>query len=87
MASGPITSWQIEREKVEAMGNFFFVFLGSKITAHGDLLLGRKAIINLHSVLKSRDITVLAEGRAVKAMVSPAVTLRCCSWTGKNTEC
>ena len=79
MASGPITSWQIEGEKVEAVTDF--IFLGSKITADGDcsheikrhLLLGRKAMTNLDSILKSRDITLLTKICTVKAMVFPVV--------------
>ena len=79
MASGPITSWQIEGEKVEAVTDF--IFLGSKITADGDcsheikrcLLLGRKAMTNLDSVLKTRDITLLTNVHIVKAMVFPVV--------------
>ena len=79
MASGPITSWQIEGEKVEAVTNF--IFLDSKITAGGDcsheirrcLLLGRKAMTNLDSVLKSRDITLLTKVHIVKAMIFPVV--------------
>ena len=77
MASGPITSWQIDGETVEIMTDF--IFIGSRITADGDfshaikrhLLLGRKAITNLHSMLKSRDITLLTEVRLVKAMIFP----------------
>ena len=80
MASGPITSWQIDGETVKTVTDF--IFLGSKITADGDcsheikrhLLLGRKAMTNLDSILKSRDITFLAKVHLVKAMVSPAVT-------------
>ena len=83
MASGPITSWQIEGEKVEAMTDF--LFLGSKITADGDcsheirrrLLLGRKAMRNLDNVLKSRDITLPTKVRLVKAMIFPVVTYGC----------
>ena len=82
MASSPITSWQIEGEKVNVMTNFFF--LGSKITADGDcsheirrqLLLGRKAMINLDSLLKSRDITLLTKVCTVKAMVFPCSHVR-----------
>ena len=89
MASGPITSWQIEGEKVEIVPNF--LFLGSKITADGDcsheirkqLLLSRKAITNLDSVLKSRDITLPTKAHIVKAMDSPEVTYCCESWTIK----
>ena len=80
MASGPISSWQIDGETMETVTNF--IFLGSKITADGDcsleikrrLLLGRKAIRNLDSILKSRDITLLTKVHIVKAMVFPAVT-------------
>ena len=83
MASGPITSWQIEGEKVEAMTDF--IFLDSKITVDGDcsheikrsLLLGRKAMTNLDSILKSRDITLLTKVNIIKAMVSPVVMYRC----------
>ena len=79
MASGPITSWQIDRETVETVTNF--IFLGSKITADGDLsheikrhlLLGRKAMTNLDSMLKSRDITLPTKVRLVKAMLFPGV--------------
>ena len=93
MASGPIISWQIEGEKVEAVTRF--LFLGSKITADGDcsceirrwLFLGRKAITNLDSVLKSRDITLLTKVHIVKAMVFPVVTYGCESWTRKAAEC
>ena len=93
MASGPIISWQIEGEKVEAVTRF--LFLGSKITADGDcsceirrwLFLGRKAITNLDSVLKSRDITLLTKVHIVKAMDFPVVTYGCESWTRKAAEC
>ena len=79
MASGPITSWQIDGEKVETMSDF--IFLGSKITADGDcshdikrhLILGRKAMTDLDSILKSRDITLLTKVLVVKAMVFPVV--------------
>ena len=92
MASGPITSWQIEGEEVEAVTDF--LFLGSKITADDDcsheirrrLLLGRKAMTNLDSVLKSRDITLLTKVHIVKAMVFPVVTYSCESWTIKKAE-
>ena len=92
MASGPITSWQIEGEKVEAVADF--IFLGSKITAGGDcsyeikrrLLLGRKAMTNLGSILKSRDNTLLTKVHRVKAMVFPVVVYRCESWTIQKTE-
>ena len=93
MASGPITSWQIEGEKVEAVTDF--LSLGSKITADDDcspeirrqLLLGRKAMTNLDSVLKSRDITLATKVHIVKAMVFPVVKYSCESWTSKKTEC
>ena len=83
MASGPITSWQIEGEKVEAVTDF--LFLGSKITVDGDcsheirrqLLLGRKAVTNLDSVLKSKNITLLAKIHIVKAVVFPVINDRC----------
>ena len=92
MASGPITSWQIEEEKVEAVRDF--IFLGSKITADGDsgheiirhLLLGRKVMMNLSSILKSRDITLLTKVCIVKAMVSLIVMYRCENWTMKKAE-
>ena len=93
MASSPITSWQIDGETVEAVADF--IFLGSKITANGDcsheikrcLLLGGKAMTNLDSKLKSRDITLLTKGRLVQAMVFPVVMYRCQSWTVKKAEC
>ena len=86
MASGPITSWQIERETMRD-----FIFLGSKITEDGDcsheikrhLLLGRKAMRNLDSILKSRDITLPTKVHLVKAMVFPVVMYGCESWTIK----
>ena len=91
MASSPITSSQIEGEKVEAVTDF--LFLGSKITANSDcsheirrLLLGRKAMTNLDSVLKSRDITLLTKVHIVEAMVFPVVTCGCESWTIKKAE-
>ena len=92
MASGSITSWQIEGGKVEVVTDF--LFLGSKITADGDcsheikrcLLLGRKAMTNLDSILKSRDITLPAKVRVVKVMVFPVVMYGCESWTVKKTE-
>ena len=92
MASGPITSWQIEAEKVEAVTDF--IFFGSKITADGDcsheikkhLLLGRKAMKNLDSVLKGRDITLPIKVHIVKAMVFPVIMYRCESWTIKKAE-
>ena len=92
MAPGPITSWQIYGEIVEIVANF--IFWGSKITADGDrsheikrrLLLGRKVMTNLDSILKSRDITLPTNVRLVKAMVFPVVTYGCESWTLKNSE-
>ena len=89
MASGPITSWQIDEETVTD-----FIFLGSKITADGDciheikrhLLLGRKAVTNLDSILKSRDITLPTKVCPVKAMVFPVVMYGCKSWTVKEAE-
>ena len=91
MASGPITSWQIDGETVETMADF--ILGGSKITADGDfsheikirLLLGRKAMINLDSILKSRDITLPIDVHLVKAMVFPVVMYGCESWTIKTT--
>ena len=93
MASGPITSWQIFGETEETVTGF--IFLGSKITADGDcsqeikrcLLLGRKVMTNLDSILKSRDITLSTKVRLVKAMVFPVVMYGCESWTIKKTEC
>ena len=92
MAFSPITPWQIEGAKVEVATDF--LFLGSKITADGDhshevrrqLLLGRKAMTNLDSVLKSRDITLLTKIHIVKVMVFPVVTYSCESWTIKKAE-
>ena len=92
MASGPITSWQIDGETVETMTDF--IFLGSKITAGGDcsheikrrLLLGTKAMTNLNSILKSRDITLSTKVHIVKAMVFPVITYGCESWTIKKAE-
>ena len=92
MASGPITSWQIDGETVETVASF--IFLGSKTTADGDcsheikrhLLLGRKAMTNLDSILKSRNITLLTKVHLVKAMVFPVVTYGCESWTIKKDE-
>ena len=92
MASGPITSWQIEGERVEIVIDF--LFLGSKITVDGDcrheikrcLLLGRKAMTNLNSVLKSKDIILLTKVRIVKAVVFPVVMFRCESWTIKKAK-
>ena len=93
MASGPITSWQIDGETMETVADF--IFGGSKITADGDcsheikrhLLLGRKVMTNLDSILKSRDITLSKNVRLVKAMVFPVVMYRCESWTIKKAEC
>ena len=90
MASGPITSWEIDGETVEAVSDF--IFGGSKITADGDcsheikrcLLLGRRAMTNLDSILKSRDITLLTKVRIVRAMVFPVVMYGCESWTIKK---
>ena len=92
MASGPITSWQIGGKKVEAVTDF--LFFGSKITADGDcsheikrrLLLGRKVMTNLDSILKRRDITLLTKVTIVKAMVFPVVMYGCESWILKKTE-
>ena len=93
MASDPITSWQIDGETVETMTDF--IFLGSKITAVGDcnhetkrcLLLGRKVMTNLDSILKSRDITLPTKVHLVKAMVFPVIKYGCESWTIKKAEC
>ena len=93
MASGPITSWQIDGETIETLGDF--IFLGSKITADGDcsheikghLLLGKKAMTNLDSILKNRDITLPTKVHLVKAVVFPVVTYGCKSWTIKKAEC
>ena len=93
MASGPITSWQIDGETVETMSDF--IFGGSKITADGDcsheikrrLLLGRKVMTNLDSIFKSRDITLPTKIRLVKAMVFPVVIYGCESCTVKKAEC
>ena len=90
-ASGPITSWEIDGETVETLTDYFF---GSKITADGDcsheikrcLLLGRKAMTNLDSILKSRDITLPTKVHLVKAMVFPVVMYGCESWTIKKAE-
>ena len=92
MASGPITSWQIDGETVEAVSDF--IFLGSRITADGDcsheikrhLLLGRKVMTNLDSILKSRDITLPTKVHLVMAMVFPMVMYECESWTVKKAE-
>ena len=93
MASSPNTSWQIDGETMEIVTDF--IFLGSKITADGDcsheikrcLLLGRKVLTNLDSILKSRDITLPTNVHVVKAMVFPVVMYGCESWTIKKTEC
>ena len=87
MASGPITAWEIDGERVETVSDF--IFLGSKITADGDRcqLLGRKVMTNLDSILKSRDITLPTKVRLVKAMVFPVVMYGCESWTVKKAEC
>ena len=92
MASGPITSWQIDRATVETVADF--IFLGSKITADGDccheiksgLLLGRKVMTNLDSIFKSREITFPTKVCLVKAMVFPVVMYGCESWTVKKAE-
>ena len=93
MTLGPITSWQIDGETMETVTDF--IFLGSKIIADGDcrheirrcLLLGRKALTNLDSILKSRDITLPTKVNLVKAMVFPVVMYGCESWTIKKAEC
>ena len=93
MASSPITSWQLDRETVETVSDF--IFLGSRITADGDcsheikrcLLLGRKFMANLGSILKSRDITLSTKVCLVKAMVFPVIMYGCASWTIKKAEC
>ena len=93
MVSGPITLWQIDGETVKTVTDF--IFLDSKVTADGDcsceikrrLLLGRKAINNLDSILKSRDITLPTKVRLVKAMVFPVVMYGCESWNIKKAEC
>ena len=93
MASGPITSWQTDGETMETVTNF--IFLGSKITADGDCsheikrysLLGRKAMTNLDSILKSRDITLPTKVHQLKAIVFPVVKYGCDSWPIKNAEC
>ena len=92
MASGPITSWEIDGETVETVSDF--IFLGSKITADGDcsheikrcFLLGRKVMTNLDSILKSRDITLSTEVHLVKAMIFPVVMYGCENWTIKKAE-
>ena len=93
MASGPIISWQIDGETMETVTDF--IFLGSEITVDGDcnceikrcLLLGRKAMTNLDSILKSRDITLLIKIHIVKAMVFPVVMCGCETWTIKKADC
>ena len=93
IASGPFTSWEIDGETVETVSDF--IFLGSKITEDGDcrheikrcLLLGRKVMTNLDSILKSRDITLPTKVHLVKAMVFPMVMYGCESWTVKKAEC
>ena len=93
MQSGPVTSWQIDGETMETVRDF--IFLGSKITADGDcsherkrcLLTGRKAVTNLDSILKSRDMTLLRKVHVVKAMVFPVVMYGCECWIIKRTEC
>ena len=93
MASSPITSWQIDGETVETVADF--IFLGSKITADGDcshevkrcLLLGRKALTNLDSILKIRDNTLPTKFCLIKAVVFPVVMYRCESWAIKKAEC
>ena len=93
MASGPITSWQIDGETVETVADF--ILGGSKITADGDcsheikrhLLLGRKVMTNLDSILKSKDITLPTKVHLVKAMVFPVIMYGCASWTVKKAEC
>ena len=92
MASGPITSWEIDGETVETVSDF--IFLGSKITADGDcsheikrrLLLGRKVMSNLDSILKNRDVTLSTKVHLDKAMVFPVVTYGCESWVIKTTK-
>ena len=93
MASSPITSWQIDGETMESVSDF--IFLGSKVTTDGEcsheikicLLLGRKAMTNLDSILKSRDISLLTKVCLVKAMIFPVVMYGCESWTIKKAEC
>ena len=93
MASGPITSWEIDGETVETVSDC--IFLGSKITADGDcsheikrhLLLGRKVMTKIYSIFKSIDITLPTKARLVKAMVFPVVMYECESWTVKKAEC
>ena len=94
MASGPIISWQINGETVETVADFIYLFFGLKIPAYGDcrheikrrLLLGRKIMTNLDSILQSRDITLATKDRLVKAMVFPVVMYGCESWTVKKAE-
>ena len=93
MASGPITSWEIDEETVATVSDF--ILGGSKIIADGDcsheikrcLLLGRKFMTNLDSILKSRDITLPTKAHLIKAMVFPVVMYECESWTVKKAEC
>ena len=93
MASGPITSWQIDGEKMQTVTDF--VFLGSKVTVDGDcsheikrhLLLGKTVMTNLDSLLKSRDVSLLTKVHLIKAMVFPVVMYGCESWTIKKAEC
>ena len=93
MASGPITLWHIDGETMETMT--YFIFLGSKINVDSDcsheiksrLLLGRKAMTNLESILKSREITLLTKIHIVKVMVFPVAVYRCKRWTIKKAEC
>ena len=93
MASSPITSWHTDREKVETVADF--IFWGSKVTADGDcshdikrcLLLGRKVMTNLNSILKSKDITLPTKAHLVKVMVFPVVIYECESWIIKKAEC
>ena len=92
-ASGPITSWEIDGETVETVADF--IFLGTKITADGDgsheikrcLLLGRKVMTNIDSILKSRDVTLPTKVHLIKVMVYPVVMYGCESWTIKKAEC
>ena len=93
MASGPITSWQIDGETMETVTDF--IFLGSKITVGGDysheikrcLLLGRKTLTNLDSILKNRDIGLWTEVHIIKPMIFPVVMYGCESWTVRKAEC
>ena len=95
MVSSPITLWQIDGEKMESLLFVDFIFLGSKITTDSDcsheikrhLLFGRKAVTNLDSMLKSRDITLPTNVHKIKAMVSSVIMYRCESWTKKKAEC